>query len=290
MEKQKKKCSSKDHENSEAYVYCQECKIYMCKKCENIHSKLCQFHNPYNVEQKLDDIFTGICMVQNHSEKLNYFCKNHNQLCCAQCITKIKDKANGQHKDCDICIIEDIKQIKMNNLNKNIQTLEELSKTIEQSISGLTKAFQRINKNKENLKLDLQKIFTKLRHEINQREDELLLEIDQKFDNLFFKEDLIKESNMIPNKIKLSLEKGKNINNDWNNENKLNLLINDCTIIENNIKYIDNINNNLNKCKFINSEVKFSPGENGLNELVGKIKTFLIYIMIVLNLRNVQKK
>ena len=112
MEKQKKNCSSKDHENTEADIYCQQCQIYMCKNCKIIHSKLCQHHNPYNLDKNSEDIFTGICKAQNHSVKLNYFCKNHNQLCCAECITKIKDKQNGQHKDCDICIIEDIKNKK----------------------------------------------------------------------------------------------------------------------------------------------------------------------------------
>ena len=274
MEEQKKKCSSKEHEKEEANFYCQECKIYMCKKCEIIHSKLCQYHNPYSLSQNIDDIFTGICKVQNHSVKLKYFCKDHNQLCCAECITKIKDDNNGQHKDCKVCNLKDITKKKKDNLNKNIETLEKISLTINQSITELTKVFQKINLNKENLKIEIQKIFTQLRNEINQREDELLLEIDQKFDNLFFKEDFIKESNMLPKKIKLSLEKGKNINNDWNDENKLILLINDCINIENNIKYINDINNNLNKCKFINSEMKFNPGNNAINELVVKIKEF----------------
>ena len=112
MEKQKKNCSSKDHENNEAKIYCQQCQIYMCKTCENIHSKLCQHHTPYNLDKNSENTFTGYCTVQNHSVKLNYFCKNHNQLCCAECITKIKDKENGQHKDCDICIIDEIKNKK----------------------------------------------------------------------------------------------------------------------------------------------------------------------------------
>ena len=274
MEEQKKNCSSKEHENEEANFFCQQCQIYMCKKCENIHSKLCQHHNPYNLDQNIDDVFTGLCKIKNHSDRLNYFCENHNQLCCAECITKIKDNEYGQHRDCNVYTIKNIKKDKKVKLNENIKTLEELSKTIEKSISDLTTVFQRIIINKENLKLEVQQIFTKLKNEINQREDKLLLEIDKKFDELFFKEDVIKESNMLPNKIKLSLEKGKKIKNDWNNENKLNLLINDCINIENNIKSINNINNNLNKCRCMNIEVKFNLGENGINELVEKIKAF----------------
>ena len=35
-----KKCSSIEHENINDVCYCLECKVYMCKKCENFHSKL----------------------------------------------------------------------------------------------------------------------------------------------------------------------------------------------------------------------------------------------------------
>ena len=123
MEKKKNKCSSKEHEEIDAIFYCQQCMIYMCRKCENIHSKLCQNHLPYNLDKDINDIFTGICKNPNHSVKLNYFCKTHNQLCCAECITKIKDKNNGQHKDCDVYIIKDIKNEKKNKLNDNIKFL-----------------------------------------------------------------------------------------------------------------------------------------------------------------------
>ena len=65
----------------------------------------------------------------------------------------------------------------------------------------------------------------------------------------------------MPKKIKSSLEKGKSINKEWNNNN-LNLYIYDCINIENNIKIINDINENINKCK--NKEktkIKFEPKE-----------------------------
>ena len=45
---------------------------------------------------------------------------------------------------------------------------------------------------KENFKLKIQKIFTKIRNEINKREDELMIKIDTKIDKLFLKEDFVK--------------------------------------------------------------------------------------------------
>ena len=66
-----------------------------------------------------------------------------------------------------------------------------------------------MNENKEELKLKIQKIFTKIRNELNNREDEILLEVDKKFEDFFIKEEIIKECGKLPDKIKISLDKGK---------------------------------------------------------------------------------
>ena len=50
----------------------------------------------------------------------------------------------------------------------------------------------------------------------------------------------------MPNKIKISLEKGKTLDKDWN-DNEINCVINDCINIENNIKDINLINQNIQK-------------------------------------------
>ena len=104
--------------------------------------------------------------------------------------------------------------------------------------------------------MKIQEVFTKIRNILNKREDELLLEID----NLYFKEDIIKECEKFPKGIKESLERGKIINNEWNNH-KLNILINDCLNIENNIKEINIINENIKKYNSMNLNIKFYPGE-----------------------------
>ena len=57
--------------------------------------------------------------------------------------------------------------------------------------------------------MEIQKVFTKLRNSLNDREDELLSDVDKSFDELFLNENVIKESEKLPNKIKVSLEKGK---------------------------------------------------------------------------------
>ena len=269
-------CSAEEHEEIKAICFCIECKIYMCNKCEKIHSKLCKFHHWYNLDQNLDVLFTGFCKEIDHVEKLDYFCKDHNKLCCALCITKIKGKGKGQHKDCNVCFIEEIKDEKKNKLQDNIKSLENLSNTLNQSINQLKIIIETINNNKEELKLKVQKIFTTIRSEINEREDKLLLDINKIYQDKFFKEDIIKECEKLPNKIKISLEKGKIIDENWTEENKLNYLIDNCINIENNIRNINTINETIKKCN--NSKkikIIFIPEEESkINQFVETIRKF----------------
>ena len=128
MENKNIKCSLKKHEQNEGIAYCQNCNIYMCNKCINHHSKLFEYHTINNLNKDIKQIFTGICSEEKHKDELEYLCKTHNQLCCAACLSKIKSKGNGQHKDCDVCNIEDIKDEKKNKLKerrfiKNYRTI-----------------------------------------------------------------------------------------------------------------------------------------------------------------------
>ena len=154
--------------------------------------------------------------------------------------------------------------------------LSNISNTIEESINELKKIYENISHNKEELKLNIQKIFTKIRNTLNEREDKLLLDVDKQFNILYCNEDIIKENVKLPNKIKLSLEKGKIINEKWNEENnQINSLINDCINIENNIKEINIINENIKKFNTNkNQKIIFSPEENDINIFLESIKIF----------------
>ena len=272
--KNQKKCSIKKHENIDSTIFCPECQVYMCNKCENYHSELFQNHHKFKLDKDIEQIFTGFCKVENHAQKLEFFCKDHLQLCCVACISKLKGKGYGQHTDCDICFIEDIKEEKKSQLVENIKYLENLSKTFDESINQIKKIFDEINKNKEKLKLEIQKTFTNIRNALNEREDKLLLEVDKTYDELYFSEDLVIKSGKLPKKVKLSLETGKQINKEWNEKDKLSLFINDCLDIEMNIKDINSINENIEKTKIITIEVIFTPSNIDNKQLFKNIKDF----------------
>ena len=274
MELQKRKCSSSKHPEIDAISYCQDCKKYFCNKCQNMHSDLLEDHKIINLN-KINEVFIDKCKENNHNNcKLEFFCKEHNTLCCLGCLCKIKKRGYGQHHDCNVSHIDDIQDEKRNKLKENINNLEELYKKIDQSIIKLKEIYEQINKNKDELKLKIQGIFTKLRSVLNEKEDKLLLDIDEYYNNIYFKEDLIKISEKLPNKIKKSIEKGKIIDKEWN-ENNLSSLINDCINIENNINEINILNDNINKCNS-NKDIKivYNIKEEQINNMLDEIKNF----------------
>ena len=129
MENQNK-CSSEEHKEINAISFCPECNIYMCNKCENLHSSLHKNHQTHKINKDIE-IFTGYCKEKNHPMKLEFYCKSHNKLCCVACIAKLNERGYGTHKDCEVCTLEKIKEEKKNKLIENIKCLEDLEKKIK---------------------------------------------------------------------------------------------------------------------------------------------------------------
>ena len=150
--------------------------------------------------------------------------------------------------------------------------MEELYNNLEESIKNLKIIFEKINESKEKLKSDIQKIFTKLRCELNDREDMLLLEVDNYYDKNDINKNIFVKSKKLPDKIKISLEKGKSLENEWKDDSKLNLLINDCINIENNLKDINIINENIKKYEQYN-KINFNFYVD-VDSCLNKIKNF----------------
>ena len=273
-----KKCSAKKHSEITAIYYCQDCKKFLCNKCQNLHSELIEEHQLIKLEKNTiwENIFTGYCKENSHINKLEYFCKTHNKLCCIECICKIKDETRGYHSDCEVCKIENIINEKKDKLKDNIKCLEELLKILESSMNEIRKTSEKINEDKEKAKLNIQNIFTKIRNVLNEKEEELLKEIDEKYDKLFLTDNVIKESEKLPDKVKISLEKGKKIDKEWDN-NKINLMINGCINIENHISDINSINTKFKNCNLnYKNDINFSINEELINLILKNIKTFSI--------------
>ena len=239
-----KKCSFEEHKDIDAISYCSKCDIYVCEKCKDYHNNLInRNHNQiFNKENN------EICLEKNHQEKLEYFCRTHNKLCCRACVTKIKGLGNGQHSECDICFVKDITDERKNILEQNIIYLKNNRTSFDSLINKLKQAYKEISDKKEKLKIRIQKFFTKIRNEINKREDQLLLIVEQVYENYFFNKNFSKDIDKIENKLNLSINKGMLVSNEYNND-EINFisLINDCILIEDCIKDINYLKENYEK-------------------------------------------
>ena len=86
-----------------------------------------------------------------------------------------------------------------------------MSLNLKKSIDKLKEISEKIEKNNEELKMNIRKVFTKLRNELNEREDKIILEVETKFEEMLLSININKNNEKLPNKIKESLEKGLNI-------------------------------------------------------------------------------
>ena len=65
------------------------------------------------------------------------------------------------------------------------------------------------------MKQKVQKAFTEIRTALDEKEEKLLEEIDTLFNKRYLNEDLIKKGEKLPNKIKISLDKGNKLDKNW---------------------------------------------------------------------------
>ena len=130
--------------------------------------------------------FVKKCSLEEHTKSnANSYCQECKIYMCAKCITNLEDKENGHHKDCDISPINEFERNKKEKLDNNIKTLENLYNSLEKTIKEINETFEKISESKEDLKLIIQKEFTKLRNELNNREDELFIEVDELYNYSF---------------------------------------------------------------------------------------------------------
>ena len=158
---------------------------------------------------------------------------------------------------------------------RNIKILEDISSKFNESFKDIKEIYENINGKKEELKLKIQKIFTNIRNALNNREDELLLNVDKAYDNSCFKEEFLKDIEKLPDKIKSSLDKYKNFFELKKDDKDIIKEIKECLEIENSISAINKINANIKKIdESKNLEITFIPEENDLNEFIEQVKNF----------------
>ena len=145
---------------------------------------------------------------------------------------------------------------------------------------------EEVEENKDKIKEEIKSIFEKIRTEINNRENILTSETNKYFDDNYFNEGIIKKIDQI----KSLLENVESIDDDWEDDDKLNEIIDNCINIENNVKDINTIKAKMEK--YIKNGNKFNVQINyNIDNFINKIKKFgYIFDSTILKEQNNIKK
>ena len=276
MESLFKRCYTKSHWNKKATKRCFTCNKDFCEICAGAHSRCDRKHELHSLDTDSKNFnFTGLCKEDNHT-KLNYFCKTHNNLCCAACLCKIKEKGDGQHTECNACHIDEIKDEKKTKLNNCINILKNLLKNNKKMLKEIKRIYDKNKPKKDEIKQNIKNIFNKFRNLLDKREKELLSELDTLFEKIFFNEEFINNYKKIPNKIENNLKIAKAVIEKWEEDEhngKLNIIINDCVSIEKSLEKFLKIKEKIDSLG-PNTCIKFNEGNNDIELISEKIKNF----------------
>ena len=150
------KCYYNEHSEQTATNYCFKCNKFLCETCSTSHFDANPNHNLFSVDKDLRLNFTGYCS-EGHPNKLEYYCSTHNNLCCAACLCKINDKGDGQHTECKVCHMDEIKEEVDEDLDE--ESKEEISLksgSKHSKIIGVRKSVvSRISKSKDEISQEL---------------------------------------------------------------------------------------------------------------------------------------
>jgi len=277
MESVIKRCYTKSHWNKRATKHCFTCNKDFCEICAGPHSRCDRKHELYSIDTDSKNVnFTGLCKEGNHTNKLDYFCKTHNNLCCAACLCKIKEKGDGQHTECNACHIDEIKDEKKSKLNNNIKIFKNLLKNSKNMLKEIKRIYDKNKPKKDEIKENIKNIFNNFRYLLDKREKELLNELDNSFEKIFFNEEFFKNHKKIPNKIEYNLKKAKAVIEKWEEDEKsgnLNNIINDCVNIEKNLEKFLKIKEKIDLLGK-NTSIQFNERNNDIELISEKIKNF----------------
>ena len=98
-------------------------------------------------------------------------------------------------------------------------------------------------------------------------------EVDKKFSDTFFDENIIKQAEKLPDKINILLNKGKIINKEWKKFKKNEAIMN-CLKIENNIIEIKKIKDNIKNINNSEHIIKFNSQSDDTEKLIEQISKF----------------
>ncbi|XP_046551932.1 protein PML-like [Haliotis rubra] len=166
-------CTHEDDGN-QSVCWCQDCEELLCEYCQNMHSNFKVTRN--HVVQIFTDLEPTIstvpkfCSIHKY-DPLYLFDKSCRKLICARC--RFEDHADHEVEKVDVAAVTVTKQMEYH--KNELSTLQTRHQAYMQSIRQGTEA---TDKTHHSLNENIRHIFQSLRSQLNQRENELLVDLE----------------------------------------------------------------------------------------------------------------
>ena len=167
------------HFSKPSEVWCRDCEEGFCTECIEYHSswKLSRGHTtiPIAEYQKLPSYVLKIKEHCNeHQEKFNLYCKEHECPCCRTCIVK-------NHSDCqNIAIMEEIiKNVKASSMfNETEHLIKEMIENIGKIRQNRETNSSAVKEQKRIIENEIQELRAKINHHLDRLQENLKTELD----------------------------------------------------------------------------------------------------------------
>jgi hypothetical protein len=172
------------HITKSSAVWCSECDEGFCTECKEYHSlaKATRDHVTITIGeyQKLPPFIVGINLLcDEHCEKYQTYCKNHEQLCCRKCVIT-------RHKNCkDIVPLEDVVDNVKN--SSSVQEMEHLLDDLATNIKTIIASGQDnidvLNKTKTGIEKEIKQTRLAINGYLDKLETELIAKLQEACDS-----------------------------------------------------------------------------------------------------------
>ena len=161
-------------------VWCRDCEEGLCTECIEYHSsgKLSRGHTtiPIAEYQKLPSYVLKIKEHCNeHQEKFNLYCKEHECPCCGICNVK-------NHSDCkNVAIMEEIiKNVKTSSMfNETEHLIKEMIETIGKIRQNRETNSSAVKEQKRIIENEIQELRTQINNHLDRLQENLMMELDE---------------------------------------------------------------------------------------------------------------
>ena len=167
-------------EKSEPTCYCQQCRVFMCQECTEMHSKWKDFsvHTIANIEEVKTEITSKLTPAktirrckEHDNKKLKIYCKTCSELICTDCSKEI-------HKDHQHELIEEVLPRHKEELASSLSPLKEMLNKVDQTLNVFDTSSDKINNNRVAAEAEIREGINKFHKILDQRKAKLVADLD----------------------------------------------------------------------------------------------------------------